>query len=113
MITKEIETSPLPQVKIKSALKRRFPEDTKQGKTREKEEDGENNGWFCPEMQPPLANDSLEQCFKKSNETIVSFFKTGEKYKMVESLFFFFFFFFNLMIINFYYLRVETKPGRV
>lgn len=100
MITKQIETPlpPPPPAKIKSALKRRLPDDTKQEKTREEEERGGEDGWFCPEMQPPLANDSLEQCFKKSNETIVSFFKTGEKYKMVE----YFFFSFLLLQLNDY-----------
>lgn len=41
--------------------------------------------WHTPRMEPPLAN-GIEFSFKKSNETIVSYFKTKDKYKMVNFL---------------------------
>lgn len=78
LVIKRVETPPVKV--IKSALKRRL--ETTEKKTNVKDVD--TLGWYCPEMEPPLANDSLEQMFKKSNETIVSYFKTGEKYKMVK-----------------------------
>lgn len=79
VIVKRVET---PSTTLKPALKRRIS-DTKQDKDEKNYDDHDRDQWFCPQMKPPLENDSLEHCLKKSNETIVSYFKTGEKYKMV------------------------------
>lgn len=79
VIVKRVET---PSKTLKPVLKRRIS-DTKQDKDEKNYDNHDLVEWFCPQMKPPFENDSLEHCLKKSNETIVSYFKTGEKYKMV------------------------------
>ena len=47
----------------------------------------QNELWYCPCVQPPLASD-LEGKFKVNNDPIVSYYKEDDKFKLVFKNFF-------------------------
>ena len=47
-----------------------------------------NETWFCPRFEPPSTKE-LENSFKVNNEPYVKYYKTKDKFKMVNILIFF------------------------
>ena len=47
---------------------------------------GEDEGWFCPFIEPPLVSE-LNEAFRVNNEPVVKYYKSKDKFKLVNIVF--------------------------